>query len=715
MSNSTTTFNPEYSSRQGWVGLMLISILGLISLLILRDPDHLGVMGLSGLVSMGVVGMWRWSWFCFQVIRGRFYLHFVFPRWRQQANAIAVEDLPHMCFVVPTFKEKPWITERVFKAIAKEAKTLARPITILVNSSGPEENAGVLKVLKSEDSDLQYINLILMVQRRGKRKAMADALRHLRTMNLPEDTIIALMDGDTELCPGTLRGCLPFFQLYPNLGALTTDELPIVEGSYIFSEWFHLRFAQRHYQMCCLSLSKKVLCLTGRFSLFRGKAALHPDFINQLEFDSLDDWLWGRFKFLSGDDKSTWFSLLKWGYDMIYIPDVMVYSLETHSGSVTQRAYANMKRWFGNMLRSNGRALSLGPKVTGWFPWWCLLDQRISMWTSLITPGLLLISLLLGKWLFVAVIISWVCFSRPLMLMIIFWGRESELKPIHFFILVATQWTSSVIKVWNQMNLAQQSWQNRGNQTVSAQASGWTRWIQVFTSRFLLFAQVFAFIVVLFWWWFGILTPVQDLESLWVKAQQPQPSAEVKIVDASDYGIYPNDHRDDAINLQGLIDDLPEQLPVQINLPIGELDLQKPLQIHRPNVTLKGEGSERTILQAHFNGFQQEAMIIVRGLKQEELKSLTNIKLEDFTLRQASNPVTSQPSQLNGIFLDYVADATVRNINLETLGNPVILSNTKNVTTEYITVRGTTVIPVSYPEDVEPEVEENLAQSLSDG
>ena len=167
--------------------------------------------------------------------------------------------------------------------------------------------------------------------------------------------------------------------------------------------------------------------------------------------------------------------------------------------------------------------------------------------------------------------------------------------------------------------------------------------------------------------------------------------------------------------MQGLIDDLPEKNPVQINLPIGELDLQQPLYIHRPHLTLKGEGSERTILQAHFNGFQQEAMIMVRGLKPENLKSLTNIKLEDFTLRQASNSVTSQPSQLNGIFLDNVADAAVRNINLETAGNPVILSNTKNVTTEYITVRGTTVIPVSYPENLEPEVEENLAKGLSEG
>ncbi len=76
------------------------------------------------------------------------------------------------------------------------------------------------------------------------------------------------MDGDSELTPGTLRKCLPLFRMFPKMGALTTDELPIVTGSYLFSEWFHLRLAQRHYQMSSVSLSRKVMCLTGRFSLF---------------------------------------------------------------------------------------------------------------------------------------------------------------------------------------------------------------------------------------------------------------------------------------------------------------------------------------------------------------------------------------------------------------------------------------------------------------
>jgi hypothetical protein len=45
-----------------------------------------------------------------------------------------------------------------------------------------------------------------------------------------------------------------------------------------------------------------------------------------------------------------------------------------------------MRRWFGNMLRASGRAIALGPRQVGLFAWWCLIDQRISMWTPLLLP-----------------------------------------------------------------------------------------------------------------------------------------------------------------------------------------------------------------------------------------------------------------------------------------------------------------------------------------
>lgn len=686
------------TSQLNWLACLTITIIGFALLYLAHSSKQIAVWNVFALVSLGIVGTWRWSLFVLRGVRSRLYLNWTFPRWRRRADAIAVEQLPPVCLLVPTYKEKPWITERVFRAIAQEAKTLAQPIVLLTNSSSDEENAYIRQVLEFEDPELRSIQLIQMVQYDGKRQAMADGLRALAQHNLPADTVIALMDGDSELAPGVLRQCLPFFRLFPRLGALTTDELPVVKESYLFSEWFQMRFAQRHQQMCADSLSSKVMCLTGRFSLFRAEAALQPSFAEQLENDSLDDWLWGRFKFLSGDDKSTWFWLLRHGYDMLYIPDALVYSIETLSGSAIDRAYENMRRWYGNMLRNNSRAMALGPRVTGYHLWYGLLDQRISIWTSLISPSCLLLSLLQGHFIAAGIIASWILFSRSFMLLFIFQGRAATPKPIHLPILLVTQWSSSLVKIWTQMNLAKQRWANRDNQSISAEGAGKKRLAKLGISRFLLASQVFSFAIFLLWL-NGILNPLWDLEGLHLKftaAQQPV----VQEVEALNQGIMPSDGKDDAAALQALIDRQPLNKTIQINLPIGELDLFKPLSIDRSHIRLKGQGVNRTILQAHFNATADTAILMVSALRAGQAELVTDtqatatpeqnpiqdVQISGFTLRYSPSKQSLAKQASNGLVLDNVAQATVSNLYLEQgIRYPFVLKRSRDVITQYVT------------------------------
>ncbi|MEO0350348.1 MAG: glycosyltransferase [Cyanobacteria bacterium P01_A01_bin.15] len=674
------------SSQTGSTHVSTATFLALFScgiggLYLLQSPGQLAIWNIFGLVSLGVVGLWRWSWFLLRMLRARYYLHWVFPRWRRQANTIPANDLPHMCFLVPTYKEQPWITERVFKAIVGEAKTLARPTTVLVNSSGEEENAAICAIIEQEDPKNRWIRLIQMTQQEGKRKAMADSLRHLAQLDLPADTVVALMDGDSELLPGTLKRCLPFFKLFPKMGALTTDELPVVKGSNFFSEWFHLRFAQRHMQMCSDSLSQKVMCLTGRFSLFRASAALQPSFAAQLEQDFLHDWLWGRFKFLSGDDKSTWYWLLRHRYDMLYIPDAVVNSIETLSGSVVERAYNNMRRWYGNMLRNNGRAIGLGPVTTGWFTWYSLCDQRISFWTCLITPGFLLVSLLQGSWKAATVVVFWVISSRSLMLMLTFWGRRSILKPIHFPLLLLSQWGGSLVKIWTQMNLAQQKWTNRGSQSVSAHGQGLERTVKLGTSRLLLYVQLFVFGVCLFWLT-GHLSPAWDIAGL--RLSYGATAANVQVVDVMEHGVWPNDGADDSQALQALIDDLDtaDDYPVELLLPIGELDLLQPVTITRGQLTFKGQGPGRTVLAARFDRSKGDAVL---ELRPTDAAALSQIHLSGFTLQ----PVDAAPAaRLDGIGLHQVVNSSVSNLAIAPgLLEPITLEQTENITIEQVTIQ----------------------------
>jgi glycosyltransferase Alg8 len=498
--------------------VLALALLGLGALVLLSEPpldDHRAV---AGLVSVGLLGAWRWGWFGLHLLRSRVYNHGTFPIYRMAADRMPLEKLPQVALLVPSYKEKPWITERVMRAIASEARSLPRPVIVLVSSASDEENDFALGVLEEADPGLAHVRFIPMTQSQGKRKAMADALRRLAAEGLDEDAVIALMDGDTELHSGALRRTLSFFALMDDLGALTTDEVPVVWGSALFSEWFHLRFAQRHIQMASLSLGGRVLCLTGRYSLFRARCALDPSFARILAEDQLDHWLWGRFPFLSGDDKSTWYWLLQRGHRMLYVPDVTVGSLETVSGSVGQRAVSNMRRWYGNMLRTNARAIALGPRRVPLYAWWCLIDQRVSMWTSLITPGILLIFALSGDLHMAATVAAWVLFSRSLMLQVVFWGRPSVLRPLHLPMLIGTQWIGSLIKIWTQMNLAQQRWANRGGQEVDAAGAGAIRLLQRGTSSYLLFTQAVIVAVVLLSMT-RVLSPIQDARA-WTWQQQ---------------------------------------------------------------------------------------------------------------------------------------------------------------------------------------------------
>ena len=120
------------------------------------------------------------------------------------------------------------------------------------------------------------------------------------------------MDGDSYLERGLFFKTLPIFCMDRKIGAVTTNELAYINTkSQWYKDWFNLKFGQRHILFQSHSLSRKVLTLTGRFSIFRSSIVVREDFIRMIENDILAHPLHGKFRFLMGDDKSSWFYLLK--------------------------------------------------------------------------------------------------------------------------------------------------------------------------------------------------------------------------------------------------------------------------------------------------------------------------------------------------------------------------------------------------------------------
>src|SRR3546814_863538 len=277
------------------------------------------------------------------------------------------------------------------------------------------------------------------------------------------------MDGDIRLPASTFRRSMPFFLLEQDLGALTTNNRAVVTGSDVTKEWYDLRYAQRHMLMCSLSLSRRVLVLTGRYSVVRADLCTRPDFIQLVERDQLEHRRFGTITFLSGDDKSTWYWLLKNNWAMRYLPDVMAYGFEELPDR--NRFFAStvglMRRWFGNMFRTSGRAIALGPRRMGLFTWWCIVDQRLSIWTTLIGPTVAIVMTLLVRPSFGLVYLLWIMSTRLIAsgLLGLIWGRVNPLWPL---LLYYNQIVGATLKSSINFRFNQQKWTRQGISSLEA-------------------------------------------------------------------------------------------------------------------------------------------------------------------------------------------------------------------------------------------------------
>jgi glycosyltransferase Alg8 len=309
------------------------------------------------------------------------------------------------------------------------------------------------------------------IKSNGKRDALAQSLKLLAAESPTARDIIVFVDGDTMVPADIVKHAAPMFT-NPRLGALTTDEGIIIERKNLFRDWFILRFNQRQVMMCSMGLSSRVLTLTGRMSVFRADLATNPDFVNGVNHDFLDHWRLGRVKFLTGDDKSTWYWLLKNGYEMAYLPDVQSLSMETQPRETFyDSSKVLMTRWFGNMMRTNGRAIALGPRRIGFFTWWSILDQRISMWTTMVGPISVILAALFHSVTIVPFYIAWVMLTRYTFCVIISLFRGTWFPVTHPFILYFGQVAGAIVKIYVMFRMDRQRWTRQGASSGEARPS----------------------------------------------------------------------------------------------------------------------------------------------------------------------------------------------------------------------------------------------------
>lgn len=460
----------------------------------------------SYLFLIGGVAMWRYGWGGVNLARAHIYLHYVFPRLRRTMESMGESAMPrHTYLLLTSFRIDTETSRRVYSAAFDEAIASGLPCTIVASIVEMADQRLIKRMFELKHPDPNKVDLVFVrIAGTGKRDALAEGFRLIARYNPNPTDAVCVIDGDSLLEPGMLRKSLPFLA-FDGVGAFTTDEVCEVVGARIFREWYSMRFAQRQILMSSHGLARKVLTLTGRMSAFRADIVINPEFIRRVERDYIDHWRLGRVNFLTGDDKSSWYHLLTHGWKMMYIPDVKVVTIETPPNpSFLASSVQLMVRWFGNMLRTNGRALAWGPSRVGLWTWWSIFDQRISMWTSL--TGLfssILMAIFVDPMLLVGYF-YWALLSR-LILTITLLSVRQTVDWRYPLLLYYNQIVGSLIKTYIFFRMNRQKWTRQDNKG-GASKSRFKERFDVYTSR-LAHAFSLAVFVTLIGSYIGLLSP----------------------------------------------------------------------------------------------------------------------------------------------------------------------------------------------------------------
>jgi glycosyltransferase Alg8 len=472
--------------------------LSLLMLLALALPDSVfDSQSKDFILLIGAVGIWRYSMGAVHFVRGMFFLYVVFPHYRRQARKLGKAADPSEVFLMVTsFRIDALTTGMVYESVIEEAIDCGYKTTV-VASIVEKSDELLVKQLWQRLAPPERVKLdFVRIPGTGKRDGLANGFRAISRHMPDENAVVAVIDGDTVLTPGVVRKTAPYFKLFPKVGGLTTNEFCEVLGSYIMSEWHKLRFAQRHVNMCSMALSKRVLTLTGRMSMFRAEVVTNPGFIADVEEDHLEHWRLGRIKFLTGDDKSSWYSLMRLGYDTFYVPDAAINTVEHPPEKTFVKASRKlMFRWYGNNLRQNSRALRLGPGRLGWFTSVVLFDQRVSMWTSLLGLIVALLASIKYSIVYLLLYLMWIGFTR-LILTILLSASGHHIGPAYPLILYYNQICGALVKIYVFFRLDQQSW-TRQKTKLSNEHASYQRWFNNWSSRAMTFSAASIFVAAL--------------------------------------------------------------------------------------------------------------------------------------------------------------------------------------------------------------------------
>ncbi|OGK11765.1 hypothetical protein A2954_04885 [Candidatus Roizmanbacteria bacterium RIFCSPLOWO2_01_FULL_37_12] len=375
------------------------------------------------LIPLGFIGIWRWDVWLTKKLVGLFYR----PKKTGYKSSVSV--------VTPVYNEDP----KTFAA-AVESWAKNKPDEIIAVIDFTDEVC--IKLFKDFTKKSKLARLIV-TKVPGKREALADGIKAAK------GEIIALIDSDTIWNEDTLKNALaPFAD--EKIGGVATRQ-SVLEPKTVAQKLFSIRLEQRYWDdIPFLATVEDVLvCLSGRTALYRKKAIM--PILNRM----VNEKFMGQ-SVISGEDKRLTYLIEEAGWKTTYQSNSQVFT----TGVKDIRSFLNQQvRWTRNSWRNDLRAISDNWVFKHLIFSLYLIDRAIQPFTLLVSPIYFIVSLILGLWVPVVVILVWWHISRFVKMIPHLKKHPTDIWVLPIFILFS--FISAYIRLYALFSLNMQGWITR--------------------------------------------------------------------------------------------------------------------------------------------------------------------------------------------------------------------------------------------------------------
>lgn len=436
-------------------------------------------------LQLGIIGIWRHCWGITNFIRAVYY-----RRLCLADESLLLAPIGNLVIVVTFYNQTEKETQSVTLALSKAVKNLPQEVLLVFAHLTDEQRTVATQNFKSMNNAAIHF---VRQHRSGKREALADCLNIAKKI-IPHkrdyDSFVLLIDGDTVVTENAIVQSMAQLQRDSNLGAVIVNEIPYCRTQYPFAVWRMLRSLERDKVMSSFSLSGRVLVLTGRFAMFRDTILLRTEVISRIRKDFVSNNGF-NISLLTGDDKTTWLEVLSRGYKMKYLPYANVFPIENPNlnKGFLRGTFALSQRYSGNMARANLHPDAWKNIGKNFHFAYGLFDQRISMWTALLTPLLLLYLLLLDHFGIFVIVTTYVLFVKHIQA-ISLWALSGTYDPWYPYLIFYNQIMTASVKVQSFAFLHRQIWTN---QSISQSENSTTKTLDKMAKRTLI-ARIFLFV-----------------------------------------------------------------------------------------------------------------------------------------------------------------------------------------------------------------------------